>query len=108
MNIVRENINFERGQDPKKSMDLGHGRIPKYEEIFWVYSYEESRMIKVKSLEERPGWNWSKEEGYYWSLKVEVLDVEYKTNHNYALGDYEYAKKQEELDGFTEWYINEY
>ena len=23
MNLVRENINFERGQDPKKSMDIG-------------------------------------------------------------------------------------
>ena len=23
MSLVRENINFERGQDPKKSMDIG-------------------------------------------------------------------------------------
>jgi hypothetical protein len=40
-------VNFERGQDPIKAMDLGFTRIPKKGEEFTIYDRENKKYIKA-------------------------------------------------------------
>jgi hypothetical protein len=47
MRIVRENINFERGLDPKESMGLGYKSI---------HTHEQMQKVFPKAIEERSSW----------------------------------------------------
>ena len=110
MKIVKENINFERGLDPKKALDIGNNYTPKKGDTFKAWRGLENRWIKVESLENKPSESWSKWMGIYWDIRVKVLDNEYKGKHDISIGTWDMVKKYEnaETDGNNFWYMVEY
>jgi len=56
--IVRENINFERGLDPKKSMDIGEeaAKKIKIDKIKWAFDWKEDDYEVINFIEDYYGY----------------------------------------------------
>lgn len=79
--IRAKQVNFERGQDPKRSMGIGK-RPPdaldlKKGDLIDAFSQKEERDILVEVIEDKPSQNWSKVDGEYLDVRVKVLTPDY-------------------------------
>jgi len=81
--IIRENINFERGQDPKKSLRIGvHHLIPQIIEKFEESPFELTRRGEVLDLEQ----------------KYEVSPENFHNPAGYPKYDWEFADIMEDFE----------
>lgn len=71
MGIVRENINFERGLDPKEALGLGYKSI---------HTHEQMQKAFPKAIEERSSWQkgslYNLGNGLYAETKYRIISVE--------------------------------